>query len=79
MLQTGQPMTALAALIGPLRLSFAERAELFGVYVPWALKCHRSCRHLLSVHYERYLELDIQHVRSLLCLVEPPLPRSPLK
>ena len=37
MLQTGLPMNALSALVGPLRLPLAEKLELMRCYVPWAV------------------------------------------
>jgi ubiquinone biosynthesis protein COQ4 len=72
MLQTRQPSAALSALVGPLRLSAAERSQLTTHYIPWAMQTHRQCTFLMAVPYESLLDQDINMVRSKLGLLAPP-------
>jgi len=68
MLQTGLPMCALSSVVGPLRLSSADKRLLLQHYIPWAFACHTSIqsrrRPLVSVHYEKYFEVDIDTLRE---------------
>lgn len=57
--QTELPMNALAALVGPLRLSPAERGLLRTHYIPWALTNGPHAKFLLNVDYEKCLEKDL--------------------
>jgi ubiquinone biosynthesis protein COQ4 len=84
MLQTGLPMTALSALVGPLRLPMNEKARLLTEHVPWALACHASIKNtssdglppsstsLLTCYYENYFEMDIEQVRHKLGIISFP-------
>jgi ubiquinone biosynthesis protein COQ4 len=73
MLQTGQPMTAIASLFGPLRLSWAERARFRQHFIPWAIQCNRALnRALITVFYEKYMQMDIDEVRKLLGVIVVP-------
>eukprot|EP00741_Cyanophora_paradoxa_P000333 tig00000403_g324.t1 len=70
--QTGLPMTALAGLVGPARLTRGEREQLLGRLVPWAVRCARSAPFLMNVYYERHLEEPIGELRARLRLLPPP-------
>ena len=72
MLQTGFPMCALSALVGPLRLSFDDQRQLATELIPWALRCHKSSRFLLGVDFERRFERDIDEVRNELGIIKAP-------
>lgn len=74
--QTGLPMTALAALAGPARLSAAQRARLASVYVPWALREGARAKDLLAVKYEDHLHTHIDDLRASLSLRPAPLAQS---
>eukprot|EP01116_Phalansterium_solitarium_P001555 TRINITY_DN11369_c0_g1_i1.p1 TRINITY_DN11369_c0_g1~~TRINITY_DN11369_c0_g1_i1.p1 ORF type:complete len:282 (+),score=42.72 TRINITY_DN11369_c0_g1_i1:92-937(+) len=66
MVQTGLPLTALSALVGPLSLSFWERELLRTKYVPWALRCGRNSVNLLNVAYEQHFDDKLHDFRRLL-------------
>ena len=55
LVQTGLPVSALSALVGPLRLAPAERAVVRRDYIPWAARAGRNCVFLLNVDYEAEL------------------------
>ncbi|KAI9253541.1 ubiquinone biosynthesis protein Coq4, partial [Sporodiniella umbellata] len=57
--QTGLPMTMLSSLVGPLRLTWPERARLYGQYVPWALQAGASCQPLMNVYFEHYFHMPL--------------------
>lgn len=85
MVQTGLPMTALAALVGPLRLPPSDRRLLRRVYIPWAVTTGRVAVDLLSVDYEGYLWDEVggardvplvQVYRDLRFTPAPPLPSA---
>jgi len=63
MVQTGLPVCALSAFVGPLRLSSAERTQLWTAYVPWALSAGRRSRNLMCVAYERHFDDDMDQLR----------------
>lgn len=62
-LQTHLPMTALAAMVGPLRLSWEERHHLATHVLPWALRHARSATFLLGIYYERHWMRPLEDVR----------------
>ncbi|KAF8972242.1 ubiquinone biosynthesis protein COQ4, mitochondrial [Flammula alnicola] len=68
----GLPMTALAALFGPLRLSEKKRAKLFSEYVPWALKCGGSAQSLITVYWEKRWEQNIEDMKKEFGIWDPP-------
>lgn len=72
MCQTGLPSAALSALVAPLRLKGRERADLFGVYAPWAVRCGHDCVDLMSVDYESLLPRPLDEVRSTLHFAPAP-------
>ena len=73
-LQTGLPMPALGALVGPLRLHPAKRATLLRHYVPWAVGVARDAEYLMAVEYEAMLGLPLEDVRAALRFPAAPRP-----
>lgn len=70
---TGLPMTALAALGGPIRLSSAGRRRLLSTYVPWALRCGATAKPLIGVYWERLWEQDFKELKADLGVYDPPV------
>ncbi|KAF4596198.1 Ubiquinone biosynthesis protein [Pleurotus pulmonarius] len=68
----GLPMTAIAALFGPLRLRADQRTRLFAEFVPWALKCGGSARSLITVYWEKRWDQDIGELKKELGIWDPP-------
>ncbi|MES1916672.1 MAG: hypothetical protein MHM6MM_008469 [Cercozoa sp. M6MM] len=69
---TGLPMTAIAATVGPVRLTATERRLLNEQAIPWAERTARECECLLSVPFEQRLGEDIDALREQLRIT--PLP-----
>ncbi|CAA7269530.1 unnamed protein product [Cyclocybe aegerita] len=76
----GLPMTAIAAVFGPLRLTPEKRARLFSEYVPWALKCGGSARSLITVYWEERWGENVEDMKKEFGIWDPPEPkwRKPL-
>ncbi|XP_054896681.1 ubiquinone biosynthesis protein COQ4 homolog, mitochondrial isoform X2 [Poeciliopsis prolifica] len=74
--QTGLPMCALGALLGPLRLNASRLQSLFTSLGPWALQNGRRARCVLSVFYERRWEQNLEDLRRELNIEPPPLTQS---
>ena len=72
MAQTGLPVAALSALVGPLRLAPRERAQLLGELAPWALRTAAACPPLLAVRYEELLPLPLDEARARLRITPAP-------
>ncbi|KAL0098249.1 ubiquinone biosynthesis protein Coq4 [Phycomyces blakesleeanus] len=70
--QTGLPMTMLSSLVGPLRLSLAEKQRLFGTYVPWALQTGASATPLMTVYFEDHFDVPLDALRAQLGISTPP-------
>ncbi|KAI8378681.1 ubiquinone biosynthesis protein Coq4 [Choanephora cucurbitarum] len=70
--QTGLPMTMMASLVGPARMSAAERHKLYTDYVPWALQCGSSCTPLMNVYYEEHFHTPLDEFRQQLGIILPP-------
>ncbi|TFK27457.1 ubiquinone biosynthesis protein COQ4, mitochondrial [Coprinopsis marcescibilis] len=68
----GLPMTGLAALFGPLRLTGPKRERLFSEAVPWALKCGSSARSLITVYWEKRWEQNIEDMKKELGIWDGP-------
>lgn len=66
LVQTGLPVCALSAFVGPLRLPRDERRTLMTQYLPWACSAAKDAVFLLNVRYEALLEDDIDDVRKRL-------------
>ncbi|KAK2460262.1 hypothetical protein APHAL10511_007651 [Amanita phalloides] len=68
----GLPMTAIAALFGPLRLTSKKRERLFSEYVPWALKCGGSARSLITVYWEERWDQSVEEMKTEFGICDPP-------
>ncbi len=66
MVQTGLPMPALAAFVGPLRLAAEPDSLRFFLtsLLPWASRSARAAKFLLAVPYEDLLALPLDAVRE---------------
>uniref|UniRef100_UPI0037E9857F ubiquinone biosynthesis protein COQ4 homolog, mitochondrial isoform X2 n=1 Tax=Semicossyphus pulcher TaxID=241346 RepID=UPI0037E9857F len=71
--QTGLPMCALGAVLGPLRLNASRLQSLFTSLGPWALQNGRRSRCILSIFYERRWEQDLDDLRQELNIEPPPV------
>ena len=69
---TALPMTAAAALAGPLRLSAARRRALLSAAYPWALAAALQAKPLAPVFYEKHLAEDVAAVRRRLGITPAP-------
>ncbi|KNE69229.1 hypothetical protein AMAG_13616 [Allomyces macrogynus ATCC 38327] len=70
--QTGLPMTALGAALGPVLLSHNERARLVSTYLPWAVMAGTRAKPLMNVYYEEVLEEDLEALRKELRVTPAP-------
>uniref|UniRef100_A0A8C6SLM4 Ubiquinone biosynthesis protein COQ4 homolog, mitochondrial n=1 Tax=Neogobius melanostomus TaxID=47308 RepID=A0A8C6SLM4_9GOBI len=70
---TGLPMCALGAVLGPLRLKPSHLQTLFKSLGPWALQNGRKARCILNVFYERRWEQSIEDLREELDIEPPPV------
>lgn len=70
--QTGLPMTMLASLFGPLRLTWNERRRLYVDYVPWAVQCGASCKPLMTIYFEHHFYTPLDEFRRNLGIILPP-------
>lgn len=70
--QTGLPMTMLASVFGPLRMTWPERKRLYTGYVPWALQCGASCTPLMNVYFEEHFHTPLDEFRRKLGITLPP-------
>ena len=68
----GLPMTAIAAVFGPLRLNEQKRGRLFAEYVPWALKCGGTARSLITVYWESRWEQNVEEMKQEFGIWDPP-------
>ena len=69
MIQTGLPMSALAALVGPANLMLVERdpkeaAKLMGTYLPHIIQNAKTSKMYLNVHYESKFEMNLNDLRK---------------
>ncbi|KAM6903043.1 ubiquinone biosynthesis protein COQ4 homolog, mitochondrial [Xenentodon cancila] len=74
--QTGLPMCALGAMLGPLRLNASRLQSLFTSLGPWALWNGRRARCVLSIFYERRWEQSLEDLRQELNIEPPPVQLS---
>lgn len=61
--QTRLPLCILGGLIGPVRLTNEERLEYLARGLPWAVRCGREARLLMTVMFEERFEQDIDELR----------------
>ncbi|XP_075899848.1 ubiquinone biosynthesis protein COQ4 homolog, mitochondrial isoform X2 [Nelusetta ayraudi] len=71
--QTGLPMCALGAALGPLRLNMSRLQSLFTSLGPWALRNGRQSRCVLSIFYERRWAQSLDDLRRELNIEPPPV------
>ena len=77
MTQTGLPMCAMSAFVGPLRLPPQEASMLLRDYVPWAARCGTRSELFMNVYFERHFEDGIDDLRDRLSFeAAPPLPEG---
>ena len=69
---TGLPSCGLSTVIGPLRLTHAERYILLTQYIPWAMRSGTECEDLLLYDYEKHIDKDIDEIRIELNLEPAP-------
>uniref|UniRef100_H3CUE5 Ubiquinone biosynthesis protein COQ4 homolog, mitochondrial n=2 Tax=Tetraodon nigroviridis TaxID=99883 RepID=H3CUE5_TETNG len=71
--QTGLPMCALGAVLGPLRLNTSRLRSLLTSLGPWALRNGWQSRCVLSIFYERRWEQSLAELRQELNIEPPPV------
>ncbi|XP_049908396.1 ubiquinone biosynthesis protein COQ4 homolog, mitochondrial isoform X2 [Epinephelus moara] len=71
--QTGLPMCALGAVLGPLRLNASRLQLLFTSLGPWALQNGHRARCVLNIFYERRWAQSIEDLRQELNIEPPPV------
>ncbi|XP_032395017.1 ubiquinone biosynthesis protein COQ4 homolog, mitochondrial isoform X2 [Etheostoma spectabile] len=71
--QTGLPMCAFGAVLGPLRLSTSRLKLLFTSLGPWALRNGHRANCVLSIFYERRWAQSIEDLRQELNIEPPPV------
>ncbi|XP_026153528.1 ubiquinone biosynthesis protein COQ4 homolog, mitochondrial isoform X2 [Mastacembelus armatus] len=71
--QTGLPMCALGAVLGPLKLNASRLQKLFTALGPWAVQNGRKARCVLSIFYEKRWEQSLEDIRQELNIDPPPL------
>jgi ubiquinone biosynthesis protein COQ4 len=69
---TGLPSCGMAAVAGPLRLSYQERNTLLVQYIPWALRSATECEDLMAYPYEKHLHRTVEDIREELNLEPAP-------
>lgn len=62
-MQTRLPMCFLASLVGPLKMTHAERLDYIRRDLWWAIRCGRESKFLMSVYFEQRFEQDIDDLR----------------
>lgn len=62
---TGLPVAGLAAVVGPLRLTARERANLAGKQAVWAAAHARTGANIINVYYEELFEENVEVVRQI--------------
>ncbi|XP_077593123.1 ubiquinone biosynthesis protein COQ4 homolog, mitochondrial isoform X2 [Stigmatopora nigra] len=70
--QTGLPMCALGALLGPLRLNPSRLQALITSLGPWAVRNGQQARCVLSIFYEKRWEQNLEDLRRELNIQPPP-------
>lgn len=70
---TGLPMCALGAVLGPLRLKTSHLQTLFTSLGPWALQNGHKSRCILNIFFEKRWEKNIEDLREELNIDPPPV------
>ncbi|XP_046332799.1 ubiquinone biosynthesis protein COQ4 homolog, mitochondrial-like [Haliotis rufescens] len=73
-IQTGLPMCAVGALVGPVRLGPKHRQKYLSIYLPWVLRSANNSKFLMSVYFEKHFEKDLDEFRKELNLEPAPVP-----
>lgn len=66
------PMTGIAALSEPFRLSSAAQKRLKDIYLPWAIVNGLRAKCLLNVYWEHELETNADELRARINIEKPP-------
>jgi len=66
LVQTGLPMTAISAVVGPSRLSSSESTSFWSVDVPWAIRSGQRAEFLMNVNVENLLNEPLDQLRKSL-------------
>lgn len=61
--QTRLPMCFLASLVGPLKMSSAEKLDYISRDLWWAIRSGRESKFLMSVFFEQRFEQDLEDLR----------------
>ncbi|XP_023149217.2 ubiquinone biosynthesis protein COQ4 homolog, mitochondrial isoform X2 [Amphiprion ocellaris] len=77
--QTGLPMCAFGAALGPLRLNARRLQTLVTSLGPWALRNGLRARFVLNIFYERRWEQSLEDLRQELNIEPPPVILSAAK
>lgn len=67
----GLPMTAVAALFGPLATTSEEKKEIQKL-IPWAIYAGRNSKPLINVYFEKELDSDLEEIKTKLNIVNSP-------
>lgn len=67
----GLPMTAVAALFGPLAVTLEEQKEI-RKYIPWAIYTGGISKPFINVYFEKELKSDLETLRKKLNIINPP-------
>lgn len=71
--QTSLPMCILGATLGPLRLSSSQMQLLSTSLGPWALRCGRRAKCVLSIFFEHRWHQCVDELRKEIGIEPPPL------
>lgn len=71
-LQTGLTMCYTAAIFGPLRFGPKHSKLYWNTYMPWAIRCGKQAKFLMSVYFEKHWERNVSDLRKELNIEEPP-------
>ena len=72
LLQTGLPMNALSAMVGPLGLDSATAAKVWQIDMPWAVEAASKAEFFMNVKFEDHMDEDLDSIRSRLRIVRHP-------
>jgi hypothetical protein len=64
-------LSALSAVVAPLRLSPQERSQLVQEVIPWAISTARNSVFLMNVYYERHLTESLVDLQRQLRITPP--------
>eukprot|EP00939_MAST-03C_sp_MAST-3C-sp1_P003512 g3512.t1 len=72
LVQTGLPMNALSAVVGPFALDVPTAAKVWAVDFPWAIEAGHRAEFLMNVAYEDCLDEDVDILREELRILRHP-------